>query len=93
MSVTFIGKGQVPKCQLWHIFHVRHQFIFEALYWLKENNLKYYGDIVIDGSRIRSLPHNDMPDEVLSITCQSTDVGIIDKESEGYVPTYNTDGA
>lgn len=92
MLVTFIGKGQVPKHQLGCIFHIHCQFIFEALCWLKENNPKYYGDIVIDRSCIQSLPHNDVPNEVLSITRQSTDVGIIDEESEGYVPTYDTDG-
>ena len=92
MLVTFIGKGQVPKRQLGCLFHIHCQFIFEALCWLKENNPKYYGDIVIDRSCIQSLPHNDVPNEVLSITRQSTDVGIIDEESEGYVPTYDTDG-
>ena len=72
-----------PKCQLQSIFCVCHQFVFEALCWLKDNNPKYYGDIVIDGSPIQSLLDNDVPNEVLSIMHQNTDVGMVDQEKCG----------
>lgn len=93
ISVTFIGRGQVQKRKLRSIFRVRRRFVFEALRWLKYNNSKYYGDIVIDGSRIQSLPDDDVPDELLGIMRQSTDEGLVEQESAGYVPTEDADGA
>lgn len=92
ISVTFIGRGQVPKRKLRSIFRVRRRFIFEALCWLKYNNPKYYGDIVIDGSRIQSLPDDDVPDEILGIMRQNTDEGLVEQESAGYVPNDDVDG-
>jgi hypothetical protein len=53
---------------------------------LKNNNPKYYGGIEIDGCRIVQLPEDDVPVEVLGIVCQSTDTGLVDQESAGYVP-------
>jgi hypothetical protein len=52
----------------------------------KENNSKYYGDIEISASRIQNLPEDDIPEEFLGIVRQSTETGIIDQESDGYVP-------
>ena len=92
ISVTFIGRGQVPKQKLRSIFHVRRRFIFEALCWLKYNNPKYYGDIIIDGSRIQSLPDDDVPDEILGIMRQNMDEGLVEQESAGYVPNDDVDG-
>lgn len=86
ISVTFIGLGALPKQWLRHTFRVRRQFVFEALSWLKQNNQKYYGDIEIDPARIASLPEDDVPDELLGVTRQSEDIGLVVSESEGYVP-------
>lgn len=60
--------------------------MFEALQWLKENNKKYYGDIEINPGRIAQLPEDDVPLEVLGVMRQSTDTGIVNQESDGYIP-------
>jgi len=86
ISVTFVGLGDLPKKWLRTTFRVRRQVVFEALRWLKNNNPKYYGGIEIDGRRIAQLPEDDVPVEVLGIVRQSTDTGLVDQESAGYVP-------
>ena len=92
--VTFIGRGSAPKQSLHSIFHVRRQVVFEALRWLKANNQKYYGDIQIDPERLRGLPEDDVPIEILSVIRQSDDTGLVDQESAGYAPmdSDETDG-
>ena len=91
ISVTFIGKGSVPKQSLHSIFRVHRQIVFEALKWLKENNPKYYGEIEINEDFLCALPDDDVPMEILSIIRQSDDIGIIDQESSGYVPIEGDD--
>lgn len=86
ISVTFIGRGTLPKRYLWTIFRVRRQFVFEALVWLKANNPKYYGRIQIDHARIQQLPEDDVPDEITSLVRHTTDTALVDQESAGYVP-------
>lgn len=86
ISVTFIGRGTLPKHYLRTIFRVRRQFVFEALTWLKSHNPKYYGSITIDPIRIRQLPEDDVPDEIAGLVRHTTDTGLIDQESAGYVP-------
>lgn len=86
ISVTFIGLGELPRNWLRTTFRVRRHFIAEALRWLKDHNPKYYGNIEISNSRIQQLPEDDVPEEISSLVRQSTDTGIIDQESEGYVP-------
>jgi len=92
ISVTFIALGELPRNWIHSTFRVRRQVMFEALRWLKENNQKYYGDIDISTPRIKSLPEDDVPEEITSILRQSEDVGVIDKESEGYIPQDNNKG-
>lgn len=91
VTVTFIGVGQLPKKWLWNTFRVRRQTIADALRWLKKNNPKYYGDIEISDERLCALPEEDVPSEIIDIVHQSTDTGIVDQESDGYVPTEDAD--
>lgn len=86
ISVTFIGTGQLPKNWLRSIFRVRRAVVFEALRWLKENNPTYYGDIEISPERIQLLPEDDIPPEVENLVRQTTETGVVDQESNGYVP-------
>ena len=86
ISVTFIGLGDLPKHWLCTTFHVRRQAVFKALHWLKTNNPKYYGHIEIDCSCLEQLPEDDVLMEVLGVVHQSTDAGLVDQESNGYVP-------
>ncbi|EMD32190.1 hypothetical protein CERSUDRAFT_99591 [Gelatoporia subvermispora B] len=86
LSVTFIGLGDLPRRWLKSTFRVRRQAIFDALRWLQENNQKYYGSITIDPERVKSLPEDDVPTEILQIIWQTDDIGIAVQESDGYVP-------
>jgi hypothetical protein len=87
IAVTFIGAGQLPRDSFCSLFQVRRSYVAAALRWLKDNNSKYYGDILIDEARLSLLPENDVPVELLHIVRQTEDVGVIDQESDGYVPT------
>ena len=86
ISVTFIGLGDLPKQWLRTTFRVRRHIVAEALRWLKDNNSKYYSDIEISASRLQNLPEDDVPEEIVGLVRQSTETGIIDQESDGYVP-------
>ncbi|PCH40663.1 hypothetical protein WOLCODRAFT_168087 [Wolfiporia cocos MD-104 SS10] len=86
ISVTFIGAGRLPKDKLRGIFRVRRRFVLDALLWLKANNPKYYGDITISEEHVAQLPEDDVPEEIMGTLRQETDVGLIDRESAGYVP-------
>jgi len=85
ISVTYIGVGKLPKNWLRSTFRVRQEAMATALAWLKTNNPKYYGDITISTDALKRLPDNNVPDEILSIVRQSSDVGILDQEGAGYV--------
>ncbi|KAI6033736.1 hypothetical protein BKA83DRAFT_4486808 [Pisolithus microcarpus] len=63
----------------------------EAFQWLKKNNPKYYGAIQISNECLDTLPEDDVPVEISSVIRQTEDVGIIEQESEGYVPQDNDD--
>ena len=85
ISVTYIGGRKLPKNWLRSTFRVRREAVATALAWLKANNPKYYGDIAISGEALERLPVDDVPDEILSIVRQSSDVGLLDQEGAGYV--------
>ena len=87
ISVTYIGVGKLPKSWLQSTFRVRREVVATALTWLKINNPKYYGDITISVEALKQLPDDNVPDEILSIVRQSSDVGILDQEGAGYVRT------
>ncbi|KAF9778455.1 hypothetical protein BJ322DRAFT_1114276 [Thelephora terrestris] len=87
IAITYIGAGQIPKKWLHSTFRVRRHHVSRALVWLKENNPKYYSDIVIGDRELDQLLEDDVPDEVLGVIRQSTDEGLVDQESSGYVRT------
>lgn len=87
IAITYIGAGRIPKNWLHSTFRVRRHHVSRALAWLKENNPKYYGDIVISTDELDRLPEDDVPDEILGVIRQSTDEGLADQESSGYVRT------
>lgn len=86
ITVTFIAKGRLPKSWLYNTFRVRRHAVHSALLWLRHNNPKYYGDIEISEERLEQLPEDGVPEEIIANVHQSEDVGIIDEESQGYVP-------
>jgi len=87
IAITYIGAGRIPKNWIHSTFRVRRYHVSRALGWLKLNNPKYYGDTVISQHQLDQLPEDDVPDEILGIIRQSSDTGLIDQESQGYVRT------
>ena len=55
------------------------------------HNPKYYGDINIDKAHLDNLPEDDVPVEIMANIRQSTDTGIVEQESAGYVPQDDDD--
>ena len=53
---------------------------------MKKNNQKYYGDIDINPEHLGSLPDDKVPKEILGIVQQTEDIGLVDQESDSYVP-------
>ena len=87
IAITYIGAGRIPKNWIHSTFRVRRYHISRALNWLKVNNPKYYGDVVISQHQLNQLPEDDVPDEILAAIRQSDDATVVDQESSGYVRT------
>ncbi|THG93982.1 hypothetical protein EW026_g7391 [Hermanssonia centrifuga] len=87
ITITYIGKDVLRKAWLQRTFRVRREVVRQALLWLKRENPKYYGHIDIDERRLELLPEDDVPPEIMDVVRQTTDVGLVDQESAGYVPT------
>ncbi len=86
VSITFIGKGPMPKSWLHHTFRVRRRVVLRALLWLKANNPKYYGEIAIDAERLSTLPEDEVPIEISGVARQTEEEEAVLHESTGYVP-------
>ncbi|OCH88801.1 hypothetical protein OBBRIDRAFT_813456 [Obba rivulosa] len=87
ISITFVGRGKLPKNCLKHTFRVRRQCIRDALIWLWHNNTTYYGDIIISEEHLALLPDDDIPQELAGIVRHCSDDAVIEQEHNGYVPS------
>jgi hypothetical protein len=85
LSITFVGVGRLPRNWLKTTFRVRREAVRMALNWLHCHNTKYYGDIKMDEGRLQDLPNDDVPEEILSIVRQSSNVKVADEEMEGHI--------
>ena len=85
ISVTYIGPGQLSKAWLLPTFWVRRAVVHEALLWLKANN-PHYASIDVSSANLAELPVDDVPSELTDVMRQTTDVGVLDGENDGYVP-------
>ena len=85
LSITFIGVGRLPQNWLHSTFHVRREVVRAALKWLQTNNPKYYGDIVLDESRLNALLDDGVLQEVMGIIWQSTETLVVDEEQAGFI--------
>ena len=87
IAITYTGAGPIPKNWIHSTFRVRRHHIARVLGWLKAKNIKYYGDVVIGQKQFDQLAEDDVPDEIIGVIRQSSDVGLVDQESSGYVQT------
>lgn len=85
LSITYVGRGHMPKNWLKATFRVRRYHVAEALRWLKDNNPSLYGDIVIDEERLRRLPEDDVPEEIWSFVRHEPEERIVELERAGYM--------
>ncbi|EUC56046.1 ATP-dependent DNA helicase PIF1, putative [Rhizoctonia solani AG-3 Rhs1AP] len=92
LSVTFIGRSALPDPAKLHIFRVRRHLLVTALNWLHDNNPKYYGDIVVDDSRLERLPEDGVPEEIITNMRHEPDESVLNVELDTYVPS-NEEGS
>ncbi|KAJ3538129.1 hypothetical protein NM688_g6564 [Phlebia brevispora] len=91
VSVTYIGRGKLPKAWLRRMFTVRRLVVLAAIQWLCAHNPKYYAHITIDPAQLAALPEDDVPDEIMSVVRQEENVDVLDEETQGYDPTQYAD--
>jgi hypothetical protein len=91
LSITFIGRGKTPNPAALRLFRVRREVVFEALKWLKINNTKYYGDVIIDPVRLAELPEDDVPPAIRVNIRHEEDNSMINAETDGYIPDIDSD--
>ncbi|KAM6497832.1 hypothetical protein JOM56_005780 [Amanita muscaria] len=85
IAVTFVGAKQFRKNWLAGILRVRQAKVAEALRWLLRNN-PLYDQFHLDEARLKQLPEDDVPIEVVAAVRQETDVAVLVEEGESYVP-------
>jgi hypothetical protein len=90
IGVTFVGAQNVPLRVLPDFLRVRRQRVFEALLWLKQNNI-LYSQIDISQDQLRLLPVNAVPEEIMSNTRHSNDISGLERDHAGYVPVDGED--
>jgi len=90
IGITFIGPKGLRESTMPAMFRVRRWRVREALQWLKANN-PLYSDIEISEERLSELPEDGIPDELTMTAKYSTDVGAVEREHGGYVPTDAAD--
>ncbi len=91
IGITFIGPKGLSEKTMPSMFQVRRLRVREALIWLKRNN-PLYADIEIHEERLRQLPYNGIPDELMCTARYSSDIESVHREHDGYVPLQNEEG-
>lgn len=91
LSITFIGRGKIPNPAALRLFRVRREMVAHALTWLKHNNMKYYGDVTVDSTRLAELPEDDVPHAIRMNIHHEEDDAMIDAETDGYIPEIDAD--
>ncbi|TFK88570.1 hypothetical protein K466DRAFT_488611, partial [Polyporus arcularius HHB13444] len=90
ISVTFMGVGALPKQWLRTTFRVRRPVVAAALRTLQRVH-GHYRAVTISEERLRALPEDDVPEELLGVIRQSPDADSAFQEHAGYVPDDDDD--
>lgn len=85
IGVTIVGPKNVPEKSLPNILQVRRHRVHAALVWLVGNN-PFYADITISPDRLKQLPEDGIPEEILFGVRYSDDVDLVERERASYVP-------
>lgn len=87
IAITFIGRQTAPKSHLRSIFRVRRKVVHAALLTLKHmTKHPGYVNLEISEDALALLPEDDIPEEILVTMRQVSDIGVVARESAGYVP-------
>ena len=84
IAITFVGSKKLQKDWLKKTFRVRRGVVYDALAWLRVHN-PIYGDIEIDEDRLKELPEDDVPEELLTVIRRENDDELAEKERESYL--------
>ena len=59
--------------------------MLKVLLWLRMHNLRYYGGVQINIQHLEQVLEDDVPMEICSLIIHSSDEGLVDEKSLGYV--------
>jgi hypothetical protein len=90
IAITFLGPTGIPEKTMPEMFRVRRARVRTALAWLKENN-PLYAHINISDENLNQLPEDGIPEELIMAAKHSSDLSLLNKEEDGYVPKDTTD--
>ena len=83
IKIIFIGASLPSRHHLRKILSVRRRRIFDALVWLKENNV-LYSHISLDNHIIAALPDDDVPESIWETLDYILEDRSVHVEREGY---------
>ncbi len=84
IKVIFIGSRMPTRDQARKILTVRRQKVFNALQWLRQNNI-LYKNISINVENLNDLPNNDIPEPLWATREEHSNINELVDEREGYV--------
>ncbi|KAH8976856.1 hypothetical protein EDB86DRAFT_2768594, partial [Lactarius hatsudake] len=88
IGITFVGPKNLPEKTMPGFLRVNRTRVRLALEWLKSNN-PIYRDVIISSERLRKLPVDSVPMEIMSLARHSDDTVLLAEETDGYVPDDN----
>ena len=78
----------MPERMMRKYFRVRRDCVCDGLKWLSEHNL-VYADIEIPEARLKDIPLDGVPREILECARYSDDIEQLRKSTAGYVDNNN----
>ncbi|KAI5825098.1 hypothetical protein K523DRAFT_398787 [Schizophyllum commune Tattone D] len=90
LTVTYVGPGTLPKDWIHRTFRVRRAIVRAAFLSMQETYPSKFGHLVLSEARLSQLPDDAVPVELLACIRQETDMGMLDEEHGGYVPSADT---
>ncbi|KAF5389042.1 hypothetical protein D9757_004879 [Collybiopsis confluens] len=91
ITISFIGRGKLPRRWLQNTFRVRRNIVFDALGWYRGHN-GYFRKVSISETNLALLPEDNIPRELEALICQTSDPEVAAMEEGGYVPLPEQNG-
>lgn len=84
IAISIIGPNNLPVKSLPSFLSVNRSRVRNALLFLKKEN-HLYSDIIISEEKLRLLPEDGLPSELLTVIKYSNQQILLEREREGYV--------